>query len=162
MEGRCCVQDDAEDSLAQGDSESGDFFLPKHARRVLQLHPSQYRDAFLSILRGGDAIAATAAVRVLLALLLCRSVDNALLDAAGPRLSALRDCGLMKCCMKWRMPGQRARWHGLLASGGRSTYGQVQRRAWMQSGVQLLTGPRGGLQAYCLPSGESSGTCSMR
>lgn len=75
----------------QAEADAGQFVLPKHARRVLQLHPTQYRDAFLSILRGGDAIAATAAVRVLLALLLCRSVDNALLDAAGYNCPTLTD-----------------------------------------------------------------------
>ncbi len=75
------MQDDAEEE-ANGEV-GGVFSLTKHARRVLQLPPSSYRAAFLAILRGGDALAATAAVRVLLALLLCRHVDSALLDAAG-------------------------------------------------------------------------------
>lgn len=73
------------------------FFLACHARRVLQLQPSAYRAAFLAVLRSGDALVATAAVRVLLALLMSRHIDSALLDAAGgwrslqlPLLYALR------------------------------------------------------------------------
>lgn len=65
---------------------SGEFGLPRYVCRVLQMHPSHYREAFFSILRGGNATTATAAVRVLLALLLCRAVDNSLLDAAGTAL----------------------------------------------------------------------------
>ena len=74
----------AEEEQEGLDGEGGDAFgLARHARRVLQLAPSSYRAAFLAVLRGGDALAASAAVRVLLALLLCRHVDPALLDAAG-------------------------------------------------------------------------------
>ena len=70
-----------EDVLGVGDGSP--FFLACHARRVLQLQPSAYRAAFLAVLRGGDALVATAAVRALLALLMSRHVDSALLDAAG-------------------------------------------------------------------------------
>lgn len=80
----CVVQyspQDDEDVLGSGDGSP--FFLARHARRVLQLPPSAYRAAFLAILRGGDALAASAAVRVLLAVLMCRHADSALLDAAG-------------------------------------------------------------------------------
>jgi hypothetical protein len=66
-----------------GAGDGSPFFLACHARRVLQLQPSAYRAAFLAVLRGGDALVATAAVRVLLALLMSRHVDSALLDAAG-------------------------------------------------------------------------------
>lgn len=70
-------------ALEDGSGGASEFGLPRYVWRVLQMHPSHYREAFFSILRGGDAIAATAAVRVLLALLLCRAVDNSLLDVAG-------------------------------------------------------------------------------
>lgn len=70
-----------EDVLGVGDGSP--FFLARHARRVLQLQPSAYRAAFLAVLRSGDALVATAAVRVLLALLMSRHIDSALLDAAG-------------------------------------------------------------------------------
>ena len=82
----CDIISETQEEEDAESAEAGDgnvFALPRYARRVLQFHPREYRDAFLAILRGGDAVAATAAVRVLLALLLCRSVDSALLDAAG-------------------------------------------------------------------------------
>ncbi len=164
------MQEEAEedDGLSLGDTEPGWFVLPRHARRVLQLHPAQYREAFLSILRGGDAIAATAAVRVLLALLLCRCVDNALLDAAGAlcrcrfhrtpgrplHLLAAAACvafNLQICrqrCRIWPPTDFAARCQSCTALRSSST-GRHTDRVWT-------------LQVSCRPNGGSSGSCWMR
>lgn len=80
-EARCDPPQALEDVLGVGDGSP--FFLACHARRVLQLQPSAYRAAFIAVLRSSDALVATAAVRVLLALLMSRHIDSALLDAAG-------------------------------------------------------------------------------